>query len=214
LQRQATKDAARLAGLNVLRIIHEPTAAAIAYELDKKGGESNNLVYHLGGQTSEVTLVSTDDGVFEILATGGNTHLGGEDFNQRVIMHILEEYQTKTGIDIKGDLDAMGSLKREVERAKRTLSSQQSTRIEVDKTWSKTITRAKFEELNDDLFRETIQSVEQVLQDARVKKDEVDNVRNSITLIALITSSTGTGQSLVYRFIHSVELYGDVCAVC
>jgi heat shock protein 5 len=151
------------------------------------------LVYHLGGQTSEVTLVSIDDGVIEILAGGGNTHLGGEDFNQRVIMHILEDYKSKTGIDIRGNVYATGTLKREVERAKRTLSSQQSTRIEVDKIWSETITRLKFEELNDDLFRDTIQSVEQVLQEARIKKDEVHNVRNLITVTALIPGSLRIG---------------------
>jgi heat shock protein 5 len=108
-------------------------------------------------------------------------------------MHILEEYQSKTGIDIGGDFYATGTLKREVERAKRALSSQQSTRIEVDMVWSETITRLEFEELNDDLFRDTIQSVEQVLQEARVKKDEVHNVRNLVTVTALILGSTRTG---------------------
>jgi heat shock protein 5 len=175
-QRQATRDAARLAGLDALRITHEPAAATIAYGLDKKGGESFNLVYHLGGQTSEVTLISIDDGVFEVLASGGNTHLGGEDFNRHVMEYLLEAYESKTGIDIRSDIPVMHKLKREVERAKRTLSSWESTRIDIHKNWSETLTRAKFEELNDDLFRQTIMFIEQVLEDAHIEKNEIDTV--------------------------------------
>ena len=181
-QRQATKDAGLIAGLNVLRIINEPTAAAIAYGLDKKGGESQVLVYDLGGGTFDVSLLSIEDGVFEVLATAGDTHLGGEDFDNRVIEYMLKQYKKKTGTDVSKNLRALGKLKREVEKAKRTLSAQQSTRIEIEafeggNDFSETLTRAKFEELNMDLFRRTMKPVEQVLKDAGVKKSEVHEVR-------------------------------------
>ncbi|KAL1679146.1 heat shock protein 70 family [Schizophyllum commune] len=180
-QRQATKDAGTIAGLEVLRIINEPTAAAIAYGLNKKGGESQIIVYDLGGGTFDVSLLSIDDGVFEVLATAGDTHLGGEDFDNRVIEYMLKQYKKKTGTDVSKNLRALGKLKREVEKAKRTLSSQQSTRIEIESfedgnDFSETLTRAKFEEINIDLFRKTMKPVEQVLKDAGVKKDEVDEV--------------------------------------
>ncbi|KAG1875672.1 heat shock protein 70 family, partial [Suillus subluteus] len=172
-QRQATKDAGTIAGLNILRIINEPTAAAIAYGLNKKGGESQIIVYDLGGGTFDVSLLSIDDGVFEVLATAGDTHLGGEDFDNRVIDYLVKQYKKKTGTDVTSNLRAMGKLKREVEKAKRTLSSQQSTRIEIESfedgnDFSETLTRAKFEELNMDLFRKTMKPVEQVLKDAKV----------------------------------------------
>jgi heat shock protein 5 len=181
-QRQATKDAGTIAGLQVLRIINEPTAAAIAYGLDKKGGESQIIVYDLGGGTFDVSLLSIDDGVFEVLATAGDTHLGGEDFDNRVIDYLVKIYKKKTGTDVFKNLRAMGKLKREVEKAKRTLSSQQSTRIEIESfedgnDFSETLTRAKFEELNMDLFRKTMKPVEQVLKDAGLKKEDVDEVR-------------------------------------
>jgi heat shock protein 5 len=180
-QRQATKDAGTIAGLQVLRIINEPTAAAIAYGLNKKGGESQIIVYDLGGGTFDVSLLSIDDGVFEVLATAGDTHLGGEDFDNRVIEHLSKQYKKKTGTDVSQNLRAMGKLKREVEKAKRTLSSQQSTRIEIESfedgnDFSETLTRAKFEELNMDLFRKTMKPVEQVLKDANVKKEDIDEV--------------------------------------
>jgi len=180
-QRQATKDAGTIAGLQVLRIINEPTAAAIAYGLNKKGGESQIIVYDLGGGTFDVSLLSIDDGVFEVLATAGDTHLGGEDFDNRVIEHLVKLYKKKTGTDVSQNLRAMGKLKREVEKAKRTLSSQQSTRIEIESfedgnDFSETLTRAKFEELNMDLFRKTMKPVEQVLKDANVKKEDIDEV--------------------------------------
>ena len=180
-QRQATKDAGTIAGLQVLRIINEPTAAAIAYGLDKKGGESQIIVYDLGGGTFDVSLLSIDDGVFEVLATAGDTHLGGEDFDNRVIDHLVKLYKKKTGTDVSKNLRAMGKLKREVEKAKRTLSSQQSTRIEIESfedgnDFSETLTRAKFEELNMDLFRKTMKPVEQVLKDAGIKKEDVNEV--------------------------------------
>ncbi|KAF4568329.1 ATPase with role in protein import into the ER [Pleurotus pulmonarius] len=180
-QRQATKDAGTIAGLQVLRIINEPTAAAIAYGLNKKAGESQIIVYDLGGGTFDVSLLSIDDGVFEVLATAGDTHLGGEDFDNRIIEHFTKQYKKKTGTDVSGNLRAMGKLKREVEKAKRTLSSQQSVRIEIESfedgnDFSETLTRAKFEELNMDLFRKTMKPVEQVLKDANVKKEDVDEV--------------------------------------
>ncbi|TFK81937.1 heat shock protein 70 [Polyporus arcularius HHB13444] len=180
-QRQATKDAGTIAGLQVLRIINEPTAAAIAYGLDKKGGESQIIVYDLGGGTFDVSLLSIDDGVFEVLATAGDTHLGGEDFDNRVIEYLVKQYKKKTGTDVMGNLRALGKLKREVEKAKRTLSSQQSTRIEIEafengNDFSETLTRAKFEELNMDLFRKTMKPVEQVLKDANLKKEDIDEV--------------------------------------
>ncbi|KAJ7840756.1 Hsp70 protein-domain-containing protein [Mycena leptocephala] len=166
-QRQATKDAGTIAGLTVLRIINEPTAAAIAYGLDKKGGESQIIVYDLGGGTFDVSLLSIDDGVFEVLVTAGDTHLGGEDFDNRIMEYFVESYKKKTGTD--------------VEKAKRTLSTQQSTRIEIESfengnDFSETITRAKFEELNMNLFRKTMKPVEQVLKDANVKKEDIDEV--------------------------------------
>lgn len=180
-QRQATKDAGIIAGLNVLRIVNEPTAAAIAYGLDKTGDEKQIIVYDLGGGTFDVSLLSIDKGVFEVLATAGDTHLGGEDFDQRIINHFAKQYNKKHSVDITKDKKTMGKLKREVEKAKRTLSSQMSTRIEIEaffdgKDFSETLTRAKFEELNIDLFKKTLKPVEQVLKDAKVKKNEVDDI--------------------------------------
>jgi heat shock protein 5 len=180
-QRQATKDAGTIAGLNVLRVVNEPTAAAIAYGLDKTGDERQVIVYDLGGGTFDVSLLSIDNGVFEVLATAGDTHLGGEDFDHRVMEYFVKQYNKKNNTDVKKDLKAMGKLKREVEKAKRTLSSQMSTRIEIEAfhngdDFSETLTRAKFEELNMDLFKKTLKPVEQVLKDAKVKKSEVDDI--------------------------------------
>ncbi|OIW24884.1 heat shock protein 70 [Coniochaeta ligniaria NRRL 30616] len=180
-QRQATKDAGIIAGLNVLRIVNEPTAAAIAYGLDKEGAERQIIVYDLGGGTFDVSLLSIDQGVFEVLATAGDTHLGGEDFDQRIINHFAKQYNKKHNVDVTKDLKAMGKLKREAEKAKRTLSSQKTTRIEIEsffdgKDFSETLSRAKFEELNMDLFKKTLKPVEQVLKDAKVKKAEVDDI--------------------------------------
>ncbi|KAL2168709.1 hypothetical protein VTG60DRAFT_6935 [Thermothelomyces hinnuleus] len=180
-QRQATKDAGMIAGLNVLRIVNEPTAAAIAYGLDKTEGERQIIVYDLGGGTFDVSLLSIDQGVFEVLATAGDTHLGGEDFDQRIINHFAKAFNKKHGVDITTDAKTMGKLKREAEKAKRTLSSQMSTRIEIEafyqgKDFSETLTRAKFEELNADLFRKTLKPVEQVLKDAKISKSDVDDI--------------------------------------
>lgn len=179
-QRQATKDAGTIAGLTVMRVVNEPTAAAIAYGLDSKK-ESQIIVYDLGGGTFDVSLLSIDDGVFEVLATAGDTHLGGEDFDQRVVDHFVKLYNKKNNVDITKNLKTMGKLKREVEKAKRTLSSQMTTRIEIEafhdgNDLSETLTRAKFEELNSDLFKKTLKPVEQVLKDAKVKKSDVDDI--------------------------------------
>jgi heat shock protein 5 len=180
-QRQATKDAGMIAGLNVLRIVNEPTAAAIAYGLDKSSGERQIIVYDLGGGTFDVSLLSIDQGVFEVLATAGDTHLGGEDFDQRIINYFAKTFNKKHGVDVTTDAKAMGKLKREAEKAKRTLSSQISTRVEIEafyqgKDFSETLTRAKFEELNMELFKKTLKPVEQVLKDAKVSKSDVDDI--------------------------------------
>lgn len=180
-QRQATKDAGTIAGLNIIRIINEPTAAALAYGLDKLDDEKSILVYDLGGGTFDVSLLSIDDGVFEVKATAGDTHLGGEDFDARVIDHFVKLWNKKYDQDITTDLKTMGKLKREVENAKRTLSSQMSVRLEIEsfhkgRDFSEALTRAKFEELNNDLFRKTLKPVEQVLKDAGYTKDQVDEI--------------------------------------
>ncbi|KAJ1976862.1 ATPase with role in protein import into the ER [Dimargaris verticillata] len=180
-QRQATKDAGTIAGLNVIRIINEPTAAAIAYGLDKKDGERHILVFDLGGGTFDVSLLSIDDGVFEVLATAGDTHLGGEDFDNRLIKYFSKQWKKKTGKVVESNLKSMGKLKREVEKAKRTLSSAESVRVEIEsfqdgEDFSETLTRAKFEDLNNDLFRKTLKPVENVLKDAGMTKKEVDDI--------------------------------------
>jgi heat shock protein 5 len=165
-----------------MRIVNEPTAAAIAYGLDRKNkAESQIIVYDLGGGTFDVSLLSIEDGVFEVLATAGDTHLGGEDFDNRVIEYFVKQYKRKNDVDLHQNKKAMGKLRREVEKAKRTLSSQMSTKIEIEaleggNDFSETLTRAKFEELNMDLFRKTMKPVEQVLKDAGVKKEDVDDV--------------------------------------
>lgn len=180
-QRQATKDAGTISGMNVMRIINEPTAAAIAYGLDKKGGEKNILIFDLGGGTFDVTLLTIDNGVFEVLATNGDTHLGGEDFDQRVMQYFIKMFKKKNGADIQGDKRALQKLRREVERVKRVLSAQPSARLEIESIvdgidFSETLTRARFEELNLDLFKKTMGPVGKVLSDAGLKKGEVDEV--------------------------------------
>jgi len=181
-QRQATKDAGTIAGLNVLRVVNEPTAAALAYGLDKTSEtERHIIVYDLGGGTFDVSLLTVDEGVFEVLATAGDTHLGGEDFDNRVINYFTKQYNKKNGVDITKNPKTMGKLKREVEKAKRTLSSQMSTKIEIESffegnDFSETLTRAKFEELNNDLFKKTMKPVEQVLKDAKMSKKDVHDI--------------------------------------
>jgi len=180
-QRQATKDAGTISGLNVLRIINEPTAAAIAYGLDKKEDEKNILVFDLGGGTFDVSLLTIDNGVFEVVATNGDTHLGGEDFDQRVMEHFIKLFKKKTNKDVRKDNRAVQKLRREVEKAKRTLSSQHQTKIEIEsfydnEDFSEILTRAKFEELNVDLFRSTMKPVEKVLEDADLKESDIAEV--------------------------------------
>jgi len=180
-QRAATKDAGTIAGLNVLRVVNEPTAAALAYGLDKTGEERQIIVYDLGGGTFDVSILTVDQGVFEVQATAGDTHLGGEDFDQRVVDYLVKAYNKKENTDITKNAKTMGKLKREVEKAKRTLSSQMSTKIEIEafhegNDFSETLTRAKFEELNNDLFKKTLKPVEQVLKDAKMKKSDIDDI--------------------------------------
>jgi heat shock protein 5 len=180
-QRQATKDAGTISGMNVRRIINEPTAAAIAYGLDKKGGEKNILVFDLGGGTFDVTALTIDNGVFEVLATNGDTHLGGEDFDQRVMEYFMKLFRRKHKTDMSKDKRSVQKLRREVERVKRVLSAQHEARLEIEALYdgidfSETLTRARFEELNMDLFRKTLKPVTRVLDDADLKKSEVDEI--------------------------------------
>jgi len=180
-QRQATKDAGTISGMKVERIINEPTAAAIAYGMDKTGGESNVLVFDLGGGTFDVTLLTIDSGVFEVLATNGDTHLGGEDFDQRVMQYFIKMMKKKSDVDISGDKRALQKLRKEVERVKRALSSQQQARLEIEDLadgydLSETLTRARFEELNNDLFKKTMGPVARVMEDADLSKSEIDEI--------------------------------------
>ena len=180
-QRQATKDAGLIASLNVMRIINEPTAAAIAYGLDKKGEESTILVFDLGGGTFDVTLLTLDDGVFEVIATNGDTHLGGEDFDQRTMEYFMRMFKKKTGADMSKDKRSIQKLRREVEKAKRALSTSHQVRVEVEALYdgqdlSETLTRARFEELCNDLFRKTLGPVDKVMQDGDMRKNQVDEL--------------------------------------
>merc|ERR1739848_421379 len=179
-QRQATKDAGAIAGLHVMRIINEPTAAAIAYGLDKKG-EQNIIVYDLGGGTFDVSLLTIDNGVFEVVATAGDTHLGGEDFDQRVMQHFIKVFEKKHKKDMSKDKRSLQKLRREVEKAKRALSSTHQTRVEIEALFdgtdlSETLTRARFEELNNDLFKNTLGPVKKVMEDSGLDKKQVDEV--------------------------------------
>lgn len=180
-QRQATKDAGVIAGLNVARIINEPTAAAIAYGLDKKGGEKNILVFDLGGGTFDVSILTIDEGVFEVISTNGDTHLGGEDFDQNVMQYFIKLIKKKYGKDVSKDARALQKLRREAERAKRALSSQHQVRVEIEALadgvdLSEPLTRARFEELNMELFRKTLGPVKKALDDAKMKKSDINEV--------------------------------------
>ncbi|KAI3987953.1 hypothetical protein MKX01_021067 [Papaver californicum] len=180
-QRQATKDAGVIAGLNVARIINEPTAAAIAYGLDKKGGEKNILVFDLGGGTFDVSILTIDNGVFEVLATNGDTHLGGEDFDHRIMDYFIKLIKKKHSKDISKDNRALGKLRRECERAKRALSNQHQVRVEIESLYdgldfSEPLTRARFEELNNDLFRKTMGPVKKAMDDAGLQKNQIDEI--------------------------------------
>ena len=182
-QRQSTKDAGMIAGLNVLRIINEPTAAAIAYGLDKQSDktEKNILVFDLGGGTFDVSLLTIDSGVFEVIQTNGDTHLGGEDFDNRVLDYVIKLIKKKHSIDITKDKSAIQKLKTEIEKSKRTLSSALQASIEIDEVsegidLKEIITRAKFEELNMDLFKKTMNPVEKCLTDSGMKKTEINDI--------------------------------------
>lgn len=181
-QRQATKDAGSIAGLNVLRIINEPTAAAIAYGLDKRGkGERNVLIFDLGGGTFDVSLLTIEDGIFEVKATAGDTHLGGEDFDNKIVEYCAADFMKKSGIDIRSNPRAMRRLRTQAERAKRILSSSTQTTIEVDSLadtmdYNVTITRAKFEELCMPYFKQCIPPVEDVLKSANFSKNQIHDV--------------------------------------
>ena len=182
-QRQATKDAGVIAGLNVLRVINEPTAAAIAYGLDKKkgAGASTVLIFDLGGGTFDVSILQIDEGVFEVKSTAGNTHLGGEDFDQRLVNHFVSEFKRKYGKDLRQNQRALRRLRSACERAKRSLSSTAQASIEIDSLhegmdFYTSITRARFEELNADLFRNVMEPVERALVDAKADKASVDEV--------------------------------------
>ncbi|XP_043249038.1 heat shock cognate 71 kDa protein-like, partial [Colletes gigas] len=181
-QRQATKDAGTISGLNVLRIINEPTAAAIAYGLDKKGrGERNVLIFDLGGGTFDVSILTINDGIFEVKATAGDTHLGGEDFDSRMVTHFAEEFSKKFKKDLTKNKRAVRRLRTACERAKRTLSSSTQANIEIDSLlegidFYTSITRARFEELNQDLFKNTLQPVEEALRDAKMEKSQIHEI--------------------------------------
>ena len=208
-QRQATKDAGTIAGLNVKRIINEPTAAAIAYGLDKKG-EKNVLIFDLGGGTFDVSLLTIDEGIFEVKATAGDTHLGGEDFDNRLVSHFIQEFKRKHKHDITGNARAVRRLRTACERAKRTLSSATQASIEIDSLFEgqdfyTQITRARFEELCADLFRSTLNPVEKVLQDARLDKRSVDEV-------VLVGGSTRIPkvQQLLSNFFNGKKLNSSI----
>jgi L1 cell adhesion molecule like protein len=181
-QRQATKDAGTISGMNVLRIINEPTAAAIAYGLDKKvGNERNVLIFDLGGGTFDVSILTIEDGIFEVKSTSGDTHLGGEDFDNRMVNHFVQEFKRKHKKDISENKRALRRLRTACERAKRTLSSSTQASIEIDSLYEgvdfyTSITRARFEELNADLFRSTLEPVEKALRDAKMDKPAIHDV--------------------------------------
>jgi len=207
-QRQATKDAGVISGLNVLRIINEPTAAAIAYGLDKKkrSKESNVLIFDLGGGTFDVSILTIDDGIFEVKATAGDTHLGGEDFDNRMVDHFVKEFQRKHKKDITGNKRALRRLRTACEKAKRTLSASAQASIEIDSLFEgmdfyTSLTRARFEELCVDLFRGTLEPVEKALRDAKMDKSSIDE-------IVLVGGSTRIPkiQKMLSEFFNGKEL--------
>jgi heat shock protein 1/8 len=210
-QRQATKDAGVIAGLNVLRIINEPTAAAIAYGLDKKnstssGKENNVLIFDLGGGTFDVSILTIEDGIFEVKSTAGDTHLGGEDFDNRMVDHFIKEFQRKHKKDMAANKRAVRRLRTACERAKRTLSASAQANIEIDSLYEgidfyTSITRARFEELCADLFRGTLEPVEKALRDAKLDKSAVHE-------LVLVGGSTRIPkvQKLLSDFFNGKEL--------
>ncbi|KAF9417455.1 hypothetical protein HW555_005458 [Spodoptera exigua] len=207
-QRQATKDAGAIAGLNVLRIINEPTAAALAYGLDKDlKGERNVLIFDLGGGTFDVSILTIDEGsLFEVKATAGDTHLGGEDFDSRLVNFLADEFKRKHKKDLRMNPKSLRRLRTAAERAKRTLSSSSEASIEIDALYEgidffSRVSRARFEELNSDLFRTTLEPVEKALNDAKLDK-------NSIHDIVLVGGSTRIPkiQSLLQNFFNGKKL--------
>lgn len=209
-QRQATKDAGTIAGLKVERVINEPTAAAIAYGLDKQDKEENILVFDLGGGTFDVTLLSIDNGVFEVRATSGNTHLGGQDFDHRLMEYFIKQFKRTSEIDITNDNRALQRLRKQCENAKRTLSTQTTATIDCEALsqgvdFSATISRAKFEELNLDLFKKTLVPVTQVLKDAGMSKNDIDE-------IILVGGSTRIPkvQSMLQQYFNGKKLNREI----
>jgi len=208
-QRQATKDAGIISGMNVLRIINEPTAAAIAYGLDKKKGtsqESNVLIFDLGGGTFDVSILTIEDGIFEVKSTAGDTHLGGEDFDNRMVDHFVNEFKRKHKKDIKGNKRALRRLRTACERAKRTLSASAQANLEIDSLFEgidfyTSITRARFEELCSDLFKGTLEPVEKAMRDAKLDKSNINDV-------VLVGGSTRIPkiQKLLMDFFNGKEL--------
>ena len=181
-QRQATKDAGTIAGLNVMRIINEPTAAAIAYGLDKKGnGEKNILIYDLGGGTFDVTIMTIEDGIFEVKSTAGDTHLGGEDFDRRLMEHFIQDFKRKHKKDISDNKKSLRRLQTACETAKKTLSSSTTATLEIDSLfegidYNSIITRARFEDICSDLFKKTFDPVDKVLKDAKISKSQIHEI--------------------------------------
>ncbi|XP_075873101.1 heat shock 70 kDa protein 1-like [Nelusetta ayraudi] len=206
-QRQATKDAGVIAGLNVMRIINEPTAAAIAYGMDQgKSGERKVLIFDLGGGTFDVSVLAIEDGIFEVKSTAGDTHLGGEDFDNRMVKHFVDEFKRKHKKDISANKRSLRRLRTACERAKRTLSSSTQASIEIDSLFEgidfyTSITRARFEELCSDLFRGTLEPVEQALKDAKLDKASIEE-------IVLVGGSTRIPkiQKLLQGFFNNKEL--------
>jgi len=180
-QRQATKDAAVIAGLNVLRIINEPTAAALAYGLDKKCKNQNVLIFDCGGGTFDLSIVNIEDGIFEVLSTAGNTHLGGEDFDNRLVDHFVTEFKRKNKLDLKTNAKGLRRLRTACERAKRTLSTSTTATLEIDAVMDgvdfyTSITRAKFESICDDLFKSCIDPIDTLLAEAKMDKSNIDEI--------------------------------------
>jgi len=212
-QRQATKDAGTIAGLNVLRVINEPTAAAIAYGLDKKdtnAGEKNVLIFDLGGGTFDVSILSIDDGIFEVKATNGDTHLGGEDFDNRLVDHFVKEFSRKHKKDIVKNKRSMRRLRTACEKAKRTLSSANQASVEIDSLFEgidmySNITRARFDELCVDLFKSTMEPVRKALTDSKLEKGKIDDV-------VLVGGSTRIPKvkKLLKEFFNDKELCNSV----
>jgi len=207
-QRQATKDAGVISGINVLRIINEPTAAAIAYGLDKKKGaaECNVLIFDLGGGTFDVSILTIEEGIFEVKSTAGDTHLGGEDFDNRLVDHFVQEFKRKHKKDMKGNKRSLRRLRTACERAKRTLSASAQANIEIDSLFEgidfyTSITRARFEELCSDLFKGTLEPVEKAMRDAKMDKSGIDD-------LVLVGGSTRIPkvQKLLQDFFNGKEL--------